>query len=624
MRRAVTALSLFAMFATTTTMGCKRRRTVVVRPPAVSTQTPSAADAPQVRAQHFLDMYNGVLPGLNASMQDAVWKSSTDVSERHSGQRVGAESVYASFAGNRYVVSTLRELLTHESDLDDSTTRQLRIALLDAAYAPGTNPELARQRVEAEARQSETLDGYQFCLERRGDNGPCTRPATANDIDRVLRDSRNLSERERVWNRSKELGIQLRSGLLELRELRNRVAQEMGYSDFYALQIADYGMTTQEMMSLLDGAIEQLRPLFSELHCYARRKYAERLGQPVPAGPLPAHWVGNRWAQSWPSLVASVDLDPLLANRTGEFIVRTAEQYYVSMGFERLPETFWARSDLYPIPTGQTRKKNSHASAWHIDLENDVRSLMSVEPDARWLSTAHHELGHIYYYMSYSRTDVPPVLRRGANRGFHEAVGDLISLSVIQEPYLRSIGLLPEGTRLESDQMLLNEALEKGPVFFMFAAGTMSHFEHDLYAGNLPADQLNARWWQYVRHYQGVVPPTTRDESHCDACTKTHINDDPGQYYDYALATLLVYQMHEHICRNIVHADPHACTYAGNREVGDWLRRLLEPGASRDWRAMLRELTGEDLSAGAMLRFYEPLRPVLERENAGQTCGNWE
>ena len=88
------------------------------------------------------------------------------------------------------------------------------------------------------------------------------------------------------------------------------------------------------------------------------------------------------------------------------------------------------------MPPGVARKKNTHASAWHIDHDQDVRSLMSVEANEQWFGTAHHELGHIYYFLSYSRPEVPFLLREGANRAFHEAVGDLAKLASQQTPYL--------------------------------------------------------------------------------------------------------------------------------------------------------------------------------------------
>lgn len=584
-----------------------------------TTRTPAGAGrGAREEAREFLAFYNGVLGGLQAQQGEAQWRASTDVSDAHAGERIGAESVMAGFTGSAWVIARAKALLARASDLDDLTLRQLRSVLLDAANAPATNRPLLAKRIAAEARQAQLQDGFTYCLERAGKR--CTKPATANEIDDVLHRSRDLAARERAWRASKEIGVPLRNGLLELRLLRNATARELGYSDFQALQVADYGMTTDEMMALLDGALAELRPLFAELQCWARRHLAKRYGRPEPKL-IPAHWLGNRWAQSWPGLVESVDLDPAFVAKKPEWFAQTAEAYYTSMGFPRLPKTFWEKSDLYPVKSGDPRKKNSHASAWHLDLETDVRSLMSVEPREDWFLTAHHELGHIYYYLSYATPAVPPVLRRGANRALHEGVGELIALSVRQRPYLEKLGVLPPGTQLDASSMLLDDALSKGPVFFAFAAGTMSHFERDLYAGALPAAELNARWWKLVGEYQGVAPPSPRDETSCDACSKTHINDDAAQYYDYALATLFKHQLHEHLCKDVLHVDPHACTYAGSLAVGDELRKILSLGATRDWRTVLRETTGADLSAAPMARYYAPLRERLAKETAGAACG---
>ena len=124
-------------------------------------------------------------------------------------------------------------------------------------------------------------------------------------------------------------------------------------------------------------------------------------------------------------------------------------------------------------------------------------------------------------------------------------------------------------------------------VFLAFAAGTMTHFEHDLYEAQLPASEWQARWWQYSGRFQGVEPPAPRPPDLCDACTKSHLNDDPAQYYDYALATLIKFQLHDHICQKILNQDVRACDYAGSVPVGDFLRGLLALGATRDWREVM-------------------------------------
>ena len=309
-------------------------------------------------------------------------------------------------------------------------------------------------------------------------------------------------------------------------------------------------------------------------------------------------------------------MDDLFRGKSPEWIVQQAERFYTSLGWPALPRSFWAKSDLYQLPADSTRKKNTHASAWHIDSDQDVRSLMNVVPNFRWFETSHHELGHIYYYLAYSNPRVPVVLREGANRAFHEAVGDLIGIASRQETYLRQTGLLAASRKIDPAEWLLNEALSNAVVFVPFSAGTMTHFEYDLYEKKLPVGEFNQRWWELANRYQRIAPPAARGEEYCDACTKTHIIDDPAQYYDYALACLLKFQLHDHIARKILKQDPHNCNYYGNKEVGKWLWDILSLGATRDWRQVIREKTGEELSSRAMLEYFRPLKDFLDKQNA--------
>jgi peptidyl-dipeptidase A len=373
-------------------------------------------------------------------------------------------------------------------------------------------------------------------------------------------------------------------------------------------------MTSSEMMTLLDRILAEIEPLFRQLHAYAKRELATRYGKAVPKR-IPAHWIGNRWAQEWPGIVAGVDLDPLFVAMTPQQIVDHAQAFYTSMGFPELPQSFHDKSDLWELPPGSTRNKNTHASAWHMDLDQDVRSLMSVRADFNWFLTTHHELGHIHYYLQYSRPEVPAVLREGANRAFHEGIGELIALAASQQSYLRDVGVLKQP--IDKTQWLLNDAMTSVPLL-AWAAGVMSHFEHDLYDGDLPTSEFNERWWQYAQWYQGIDPPAPRPDSDgwCDAATKTHINDDPAQYYDYALATVIKFQLHEHIATRILKQDIRDANYRGSAATGEFLRGILAPGQTRDWRVLLREATGEDLSARAMIAYYQPLMDWLVEQNA--------
>lgn len=571
-------------------------------------------------AKEFLTMYNDLYQKLATVSSEAQWLSSTDVSDEHTGQRIGADKALAAFQGNTYIINRCKELLNNKKELDALTIKQLNKVLYNAAHYPGTIPDIVAERVAAEAQQSATLDGFVFCDQKQGDS--CIKVTTPNLIDQTLRTSNVLAERKHAWEVSKQTGPALKPGLIKLQGLRNKMAQEMGYSSYFALEVSDYEMSVPEMISLLDNTITQIKPLYEQLHCWTKYKLAERFKQPVPKK-IPAHWIGNRWSQAWPNLVEGANLDDLFKDKSPEWIIKQAEKFYVSLGMPSLPESFWKKSDLYELPPGSSRMKNTHASAWHIDLDNDVRSLMSVRADYDWFETTHHELGHVYYYMAYSNPDVPIVLREGANRAFHEAIGDLIAIAARQIPYLKEIGVMPNDMQIDQTQWLLAEALDNAVVFIPWSAGVMSHWEHDFYEKNLSPNEYNKRWWEYVEKFQGIVPPEPRGEEFCDAATKTHINDDPAGYYDYTLAFLIKYQLHNYIAKNILKQDPHNCNYYGNKEVGKWLWDLLKLGATKDWRLVIKEKTGEEISPKGMLEYFKPVFEYLQKENAGREVG-WE
>ncbi len=571
-------------------------------------------------AKEFLTMYNEMYQKLVTVASDAEWKAGTDVTEQHTGERIGADQSLAVFEGSSYVIEKCKWLLKHEKELDPLSVRQLKKIMLTAAHYPGTIPDVVAERVAAEANQSAILDGFRFCDEKQGDS--CVKFTTPNQIEEVLSSSTDLAERKHAWEVAKQTGPVLKPGLMKLQGLRNRMGQEMNYKSFFSLEVSDYGMSSKEMMDLMNKTIAEIKPLYQQMHYWAKNKLAAKFKQPVPKK-IPAHWIGNRWSQAWPGLVEGVDLDNLFKNRQPEWIVKQAEKFYVSLGMPSLPPSFWTKSDLYELPPGAARKKNTHASAWHIDLDHDVRSLMSVKSNYDWFETTHHELGHIYYYLAYSNPSVPPTLREGANRAFHEAVGDLIAIAARQIPYLKEIGVMPNDMQIDQTQWLLSEAFDNAIVFIPWSAGTMTHWEHDFYEDNLSSDEYNKRWWSYAGEFQGVEPPAERGEEYCDAATKTHINDDPAQYYDYTLAFLIKYQLHNYIAKNILHQDPHNCNYYGNKKVGDWLWDLLKRGATQDWRNVIKEKTGEEISPKAMLEYFQPVMDYLKKEN-GNANVSWE
>lgn len=574
--------------------------------------------SPEERAKAFLGAYESRWLPLEVAANEAMWAASTDVSDAHTAAQVQAMQALNEAVGAPEVIKAARELLAKKDQLNDLTIRQLDKILLRAAEAPGTIPEVVKARVEAEAKQAATQDAFVYKVPGSD------KTLSANDIDRILLTSRDLDGRKQAWEISKTIGGPLREGLLKLRGLRNQVAQALGYDNFFALQVADYGLSVPEMIKLNESFVASVKPLHEQLHCWAKHELARRYNAKPPEGKIPAHWLPNRWAQNWPGLVEGVDLNAPFQGKPKEYITEQAEKFYVSLGLPPLPRSFYAKSDLYPAEPGSGRHKNSHASAWHIDLEQDVRSLMSIEPNSEWFTTAHHELGHIYYFLSYARPEIPFLLRGGANRAFHEGIGDLIGLAAGQRSYLKSVGLLSgEAEKADPILFLLDNALDGASIVFMpFAAGTMTQFERGFYEGSIPDDKLNAAWWAIVGRLQGVEPPGPRpEEGLCDPATKTHINDDPAQYYDYAIGTVIKFQLHDHIAREILKQDPRDCNYFGNKEVGDFLKDLLSLGATRDWNQVLRDCTGQGLSAEPMVRYFEPLMDWLTKQNRGRNIG---
>lgn len=565
-------------------------------------------------AADFLEKYNRQYTELYYNSSLAAWKTNTDIRE---GDTINAyrariaDEALTSFTGSIENIETAQQLLKDKNTLDPIYTRQLEAVLYNAGSDPQIVAPLVKEKIKASIAQTEKLFGFQFTL-----NGT---PVTPNDLDQILREENNLARRLEAWRASKEVGKELKQGLVNLRRLRNQTVQALDYPDYFSYQVSDYGVTTEEMMEMMRRLNDELRPLYRELHTYARYELARKYGVKEVPDFLPAHWLPNRWAQDWSAMleVKGLNIDSILSTKSAQWIVKEGENFYQSLGFPPLPEVFWHKSSLYPYPADSSVKKNNHASAWHLDLHEDVRSLMSVEPNAEWFETSNHELGHIYYFLTYSNADVPPLLRNGANRAFHEAIGSMMGMAAMQKPYLVGRGLVREDAQTDSIRLLLREALQH-VVFIPFSAGVMSEFEKALYADSLPADQFNQKWWALVKQYQGVVPPEERGEQYCDAATKTHINDDAAQYYDYALSTVLMFQLHQHISEKILGQKPTATNYFGNRQVGDFLKKIMYPGASRDWREVIKDATGEDMNAKAMLRYFQPLMEWLKRENEGR------
>jgi len=372
-----------------------------------------------------------------------------------------------------------------------------------------------------------------------------------------------------------------------------------------------------------------VKPLYDGLHCFARGRLQKKYGKErVPDGkPLPAHLFGNMWAQQWNNIfdllepypgVSNLDVNAALRRQGYDAtrMTRSAESFYTSLGFPELPAGFWENSML---TRPRDREVVCHASAWNMDTLGDVRIKQCIQPTEEDLYTIYHELGHIYYYLSY--LDQPYLFQDGANDGFHEAIGDTVNLSMT-EGYLANIGLIAKGTK-SSDKALINRqmkvALEK--IAFLPFGKMIDQWRWGVFAGAIPPAKYNEAWWELRRRYQGVEAPVARSEDDFDPGAKYHI---PGNtpYTRYFLAFVMQFQFHKALCEAAGHQGPlHECSIYGNPEAGRRFREMLALGASRPWQDALEKLTGtRQIDASAIIDYFDPLMTWLEEQNRGREC----
>jgi len=479
----------------------------------------------QKEAQDFLNKYNDTYQKLYYASSLAQWQMLThivagDTMAQHIADETG--KTLANYTGSNNNISTAKKFIALKKSITKLQLRQFETILFNAGNNPESIADIVSQRISTENQQTSKLYGFKYKL----DNNTII---STGYIDSILVNSNNLNERLQVWMASKEVGKILKTGLDSLRNLRNESVKPLGYQDFFDYQAKEYGLSSQEIITITRQFIKEVWPLYRELHTWAKYELAKKYQQNVPEY-IPAHWLPNRWGQDWSELinVEALNIDAVLKEKGVEWMAHKGEEFYTSLGFNTLPKSFWEKSSLYPAPLNAGYSKNNHASAWHLDLENDVRSLQSITPTTDYWSTVLHEYGHIYYYQSYTNKNIPIVLRTGANRGYHEAFGTMIGLASLQKPFLENLGLIKKGQSSNDTLKLLKDALDY-IIRIPWGSGVMTEFEHTLYSKKLSINEYNKQWWEMVKKFQGIVPPTYRGEEYCDAATKTHIIDDPAQ-----------------------------------------------------------------------------------------------
>jgi len=445
----------------------------------------------------------------------------------------------------------------------------------------------------------------------------------------VMEKSRNYDELLDAWKGWHDAAKPLRADYTRYVELANEGAKELGYQDLGAMWRSGYDMPADAFTKEAARLYSQVEPLYKDLHCYARGRLAKKYGEDkVPAGkPIPAHLFGNMWAQQWDADydlfepyagVANLDVDGALVSQGYDAIrmAKSAEAFYESIAFPKLPQTFWERSML---TQPRDRDVQCHASAWHMDGKTDVRIKQCIRPTYEELRTIYHEMGHVYYYLWYQ--DQPYLFQTGAHDGFHEAIGDTITLSMTPG-YLAKIGLVPavppSKEAVINTQMKL--ALEK--IAFLPFGKMIDEWRWKVFSGEVTPANYNSAWWDLRRQYQGIAPPVPRTEQDFDPGAKYHI---PGNtpYTRYFLSFIIQFQFHKALCDAAGFKGPlNECSIYGSEAAGRKFGAMLAKGASQPWQDTFYELTGtRQMDGAAIMEYFKPLRGWLKEQNKGQKCG---
>nr|WP_273844780.1 M2 family metallopeptidase [Rubrobacter calidifluminis] len=438
--------------------------------------------------------------------------------------------------------------------------RQVEVLHAEFAARQGDRRLLGRvEELEAEAgaifgNHRGTVDGRKI-----GDN----------EIRQILRFSEDEDERRAAWEASRSVGREVEGVVRELARLRNRLAREQGYENHYerALRLQEIEpLWLEETMRRLQEATEApFRRLREKMDAETRRRFGTGETRPWH---LPDPFFQE------PPEDPDLDVDRYLQGRK---IEELALATYDAMGLD--VRGVLARSDLYERPG-----KSQHAFCISIGREYpyDVRVLANLRPDAYWMETLLHELGHAAYDRNINPS-LPYFLRSVAHTSTTEAIALMMGALATEAGWLSSIAGAEEAVR---DQKKLEERERAARLVFVRWALVMYRFERELYA-DPDRDDLNELWWDLVEELQLVKRPEGRREH--DWAAKIHLAVSPVYYHNYVLGHLIAAQLRHHL-ETYVTRGP----FYESRSAGLYLvEALFGPGARESWRATVERATGE-------------------------------
>jgi peptidyl-dipeptidase A len=590
---------------------------LVLLPTFSLAQAAAPAGAPTVaEARAFVAAAEKRLRELDLKAARAAWVQANFITDDTEAMAADAAKEQSAAVTELAKKSRRFERLKLPADL----ARKLKLLKLALSAPPPANAAERNELIELGVKFEGDYGKGKYCRK----SGECL---DINALSKIMAESRDPKELLEMWAGwhayAHDIKPPMRERYARFVELSNKGAREMGFKDAGALWRSGYDMPPDQFAAEVERLWQQVRPLYLSLHTYVRSQLVKKYGKDVvpPDGPIPAHLLGNMWAQEWGNIYPLVappkedpgyDLTELLKSKKVDArgMARYGERFFTSLGFEPLPQSFWERS-LFTKPAD--RDVVCHASAWDVDGKNDVRLKMCIQIRDEDFVTVHHELGHNFYQRAYSHQ--PYLFLGSANDGFHEAVGDTIALSVTPE-YLHEVGLLEKAPKEGGDLgFLMKQAMDK--VAFLPFGLLIDQWRWRVFSGEIKPADYNRSWWEMRTRYQGVAAPMPRSEADFDPGAKYHVAANVP-YTRYFLARILQFQFHRALCKEAGYTGPlHRCSIYNNKAAGAKLNKMLEMGASRPWPDALEAMTGErQMDATAMLDYFAPLKKWLDEQNA--------
>ncbi len=572
-------------------------------------------------ARRFVSTANAELLKLANAFSRADWVKSTHITD--DTEALSAEA-------NERLITAQVGLAKQATRFDglalpEDVARQIKLVKLSLTLASPDEPKESEELPRIAAAMEGDYGKGKWCRPGKDSKQECL---DIGALSRILASSRDPKEMEAAWSGWHQIAPPMKRDFVRYVELSNKGARQLGFKDAGAMWRSKYDMPPDAFAAEVDRLWEQVKPLYVSLHAYVRKRLRETYGAAlVPErGPIPAHLLGNMWAQQWGNLDALVtpkDADPgfdlterLKAKKIDELeMVRYGERFFTSLGFAPLPKSFWERS-LFVKP--RDREVVCHASAWDVDNDDDLRIKMCIEITGEDFSVIHHELGHNFYQRAYNK--LPFLFRDSANDGFHEAIGDTIALSITPS-YLKKIGLIEKEPDPSKDvALLLRMALDK--LAFLPFGLLVDQWRSKVFSGEITPERYNQTWWELRTKYQGIAPVSPRGESFFDPAGKYHVAANVP-YTRYFLAHILQFQFHRALCRAAGETGPlNRCSIYDSKKAGERLNSMLSLGQSKPWPEALEALTGEKrMDATAIRDYFAPLQKWLDEQNKGVPAG---